>query len=164
MIFSKLVFLTALCSTAFGATYTNPEMGYSMDYPNEWTKNGNMGDFDLFIMAPKKDKEGQSLANLSIISGELPPDIDLNQFYEENIKYLQNEPQIEIKNKGDTTIAGAPAKWIHYVRKDDQTEIYHTFFISKGKAYIITSGSTLGSYESHKPAFDSMMKSFKLNS
>lgn len=143
-------------------TFTQPKRGYSFQYPKDWANNDDVQGFDIFIMAPKT-AEGTSVANLSIISGDLPKEVGLEAFYNANMKDLmdRNSSSIKMIDNGTTTVAGLPSKWMHYTRSDDETEIIHYFVVSDNVGYLITAGTAIGYFDQYKPSFEKMVKSFK---
>lgn len=160
-----LFFLCFLSISIFNAyaenkTYLSANKEYSFQYPIDWAENETLLGFDVFIMAPK-NPDGQSKANISIISGKIPEEVDLDMYYNENLKNLQKDiPEMKNLESGRTEIASIPAKWVKYERDDDQTEIKHYFFISKGRGYLITCGAAKGFCK--QTDCDKIVESFKL--
>lgn len=141
-------------------TFESPVKGYSFDYPEDWQKVDIKG-FDIVLKAPE-NQQGQSFANLSVISGPLPPNVDLEVYTRENVTHLVlNNEFIHNFDNGTAEIGGVPSNWISYNRGDDLTKIVQYFFVKDKLAYLITEGSMTASYDDYKETFDEIIKSFK---
>lgn len=144
-------------------TYINATKGYSLQYPSNWTAKENVPGFDVFLVGPP-EQEGKSLANMSVISGELPKDVDLKTYAKENLKtLLAGNSTIKVVDEGNTEISGLPAQWVQYTRGDDQTEIIQFFVVKSGIGYLITGGATQAAFEDNLDLFEEIADSFSLD-
>lgn len=155
-----IILAIALLEVPF-LTFTNEQKHYTIQYPHDWTVNETLPGFDVFFMAPKQPN-GKSLANVSIISGNLPSDATLDIFSRENMKNLaEGNSTLSIIENGKTSINGMPSNWTLYTRSDDQTKIIHYFFIHNQIGYLITCGSTIETYEQYQPTFERIVNSMQ---
>lgn len=144
-------------------TFSNPEKGYSIQYPADWSKNTTLEGFDLFIMAPN-EADGHSHANFSIIASEQPKDVDLQVFTQQNISnLLQGDTSIDILGAGKTTINDIPANWFWYTKGNDNTEIVHYFMVANGQVILLTEGARLGDYDKYKTVLEKITNDFTMN-
>lgn len=145
-------------------TYSNSKMHYSIQYPSDWKQNVEFKDFDIFIMAPENEK-GHSLANMSIISGELPKEISLEKFAKENIKQLLNDnASMKIKSEGKVKVADLLSYRISYTRSDNDTEIIQYFFVKNNIGYLITFGAQQDVFNNYRNDFDAIVESIRISS
>lgn len=139
-----------------------PNGKYVFHYPTNWVKNDEVKGFDLFILAPK-DQNGRSLANISIISGELPQEVDLDIYYKKNMENLLKNPSIKVKDEGRYLIGDLSSKWVRYNKEDDHTEIIHYFLVANGMGVVITCGAAKEEFINYIEAFATIAKSFKFS-
>ncbi len=144
-------------------TFRNPQKGYSFQYPENWIRKDDLQGVDIFIMAPPQET-GQSQANLSVIAELIPKEVNLQTFYDGNIKeLLDSNPKIKVLEKGQSMVAGQTAFWIRYL-EDEQLEIIHYFFFSNGYGILITCGATKEAFNQYKTTFDKIVRSFTIES
>lgn len=144
-------------------TYINATKGYSLQYPSNWTAKEDVKGFDVFLVGPP-EKEGKSLANVSVVSGALSKDVDLKTYAKENLNaLLAANSTIKVVDEGNTEISSLPAQWVQYTRGDDQTEIIQFFVIKNGIGYLITGGAAQAAFEDYLDLFEEIADSFSLD-
>lgn len=149
--------------TVKSETYENKQKGYSIQYPSDWEKESLEG-FDLFISAPV-EKDGRSLANFSIISGEVPADVSQNLYYTLNLKnLLESNSIMEIQDNCKSELNGNEVFWLRYRRQDHTLlEVVQYLFVVNQVAFVITYGAPAEELERYEDSLDKIVQSFKID-
>jgi len=142
--------------------YTNEDKGYSIEYPSDWEKK-EIPAVDFVLLAPQKSEKHPIRATMNIISEKVEAPIDLAQLYQESIDNLKKAlTDFNVKDSGDMTLDGMPAKWILYTHEIQKIniEVLQVFFSNKMGIYLITYTSPADDFAEYRPAFDKMNASF----
>jgi hypothetical protein len=165
---SFFLFITASLPVPVNAaekmeTYQNTQKGYSIQYPSTWTRHEDIKNFDVFLLAPKGSNE-LSVANVSIISGKLPPDVSQDLYYTLNLKELLNSNStIQIKDNCKSNLGNIEAFWLRYTRDENPAiEVIQYLFAANHIGFVLTVGAVKDQFEDYQDVFDQIIKSFKL--
>lgn len=163
---TALVFLLALagCAKPVDRTpvrYKNVEQKFSLEFPGDWkTRESKEMPFVTGI-APTSDKT--EIRNITVAIE--PFDEGLDSFFAASKTGIQSAvPNAKFVAEGDGTIGGMKAKWA--VMKNTVNELaleqLTTFAVQGKKGISITGTATDGNLARHRPEFERILSSFKL--
>ena len=143
------------------ASYSNPNLGFSLKYPSNWQKEES-----LTFASPQGGIGNRAPEVISVITEVLPTsDFSLNTYSEAALSQVKSFQDFKLLNSSSTTLAGLPAHMIVYsYTEEGQTpwQNLQVWTIKDGIAYIITYGGTPEEFESSLPVLQSVMDSFRL--
>lgn len=146
--------------------YSNKEKGFAITFPSNWEqKEGALG-LDVIALSPVENANDPFRENVSVLSGELDPAINLETFFSENVKNLGLDlKEFKSIDSGEKTINGRKMKWIHYQHAIGNTklEVLQYFLVANNHWYIITSSAEESSFPKYQKDFETVIQSFKLN-
>ena len=145
------------------ATYTNPELGFSCQYPAEWDAEENiMG--ALVIFAGPMTANDTFMINISIVTEELSEAYTIEEYVRLIELQFENSGNDYVKIQGENIkISGLPAivqtftvKVQDFAIKDKQA-----YFIKDTTAYVITYDTIEESHDKYTDYFDLVINTFK---
>lgn len=143
------------------ATYSNPNLGFSLEYPSDWQKEES-----LTFVSPQGGINNRSPEVISVTTEVLPTsDFSLDRYSEAAISQVESFQDFKLLNSSSTMLAGLPAHTILYTFTDEsQTPLQNlqVWTIKGGIAYVITYGGVPEEFESSLPVLQSVMDSFTL--
>jgi hypothetical protein len=143
------------------ATYSNPNLGFSLEYPSDWQKEES-----LTFVSPQGGISNRSPEVISVTTEVLPTsDFSLDRYSEAAISQVESFQDFKLLNSSSTMLAGLPAHMILYTFTDEsQTPLQNlqVWTIKDGIAYVITYGGVSEEFESSLPVLQSVMDSFSL--
>jgi hypothetical protein len=152
---------TAFNVTADLATYSNPNLGFSLEYPSDWQKEES-----LAFVSPQGGIDNRSPEVISITTEVLPTsDFSLDRYSEAALRQVESFQDFKLLNSSSAILAGLPAHMILYTFTDEsQTPLQNlqVWTIKDGVAYIVTYGGVPEEFESSLPALQNVMDSFSL--
>jgi hypothetical protein len=148
-------------NTGFLATYNNPNLGFSLEYPFNWQKEES-----LTFVSPQGGINNRSPEVISITTEVLPiSDYSLDRYSEAALRQVESFQDFKLLNSSSTMLAGLPAHMILYTFTDEsQTPLQNlqVWTIRDGIAYVITYGGTPEEFEDSLSALQSVMDSFAI--
>jgi PsbP-like protein len=143
------------------ATYSNPNLGFSLEYPSDWQKEES-----LTFVSPQGGIDNRSPEAISITTEILPTsDFSLDRYSEAALRQVESFQDFKLLNSSSTILAGLPAHMILYTFTDESLtplQNLQVWTIKDGVAYIITYGGVPEEFESSLPALQNVMDSFSL--
>lgn len=150
-------------------TYTSEELGFSIEYPEDWEWEVIEGPLETWVFFRSEDPEEKNMCIAVMVKEDLPKEMDLEEFVETTIKeesqfyhkikeyhtIINGKDAIVIIHEGSGYIwgAGTEVKWkekvVHIM--DDTTGYKLTCGASPPKVYI----------KADKKYFDVIAQSFK---
>jgi hypothetical protein len=141
--------------------YSNPNLGFSLEYPSDWQKEES-----LTFVSPQGGFSNRSPEVISVTTEVLPTsDFSLDRYSEAAIGQVESFQDFKLLNSSSTMLAGLPAHMILYTFTDEnQTPLQNlqAWTIKDGIAYVITYGGVPEEFEDSLPALQSVMDSFSL--
>ena len=149
-------------STSDLVLYSNPNLGFSLEYPSDWRKEES-----LTFISPQGGIGNRAPEIMSITSEVLPTsDYSLDSYTEAAPSQVELFKDFRLLNSYSTTLAGLPAHMIIYsfTDEEDQTPLQNlqAWTIKNGMAYVITYGGTPEEFSSSLSVLQSAMDSFRL--
>jgi hypothetical protein len=139
--------------------------GFDINVPSGWLKKDTSLNGIKVTLLSSPAVEGQFNDNINVVS-EAMQGYSLDKYIEATIagmeKYMQGYSVI---GKGEKTIDGRPARFIHYLQTPNGLSLEAMVYIVPNNdiAYIITCTSPKGQLDKIIPQFDETMASFKLH-
>lgn len=143
--------------------YTNPEKGYSIEYPTNWKKSDvPQLDFVLFAPTGKNDK---THASINVVSEKVGSDINLELFFNESTKNLTSAlKDVKIEKTGTAFLNGTPAKWVQYTHNIQGItfKVLQYFIVSGESIYLLTYSASEEDFNKFRPDSEQIANTFKL--
>jgi hypothetical protein len=143
------------------ATYSNPNLGFSLEYPSDWQKEEI-----LTFVSPQGGIDNRAPEVIRVTTEVLPTsDFSLDRYSEAALGQVESFQDFKLLNSSFTTLAGLPAYMILYTfTEESQTplQILQLWTVKDGMAYIITYNGTYEEFDSSLPAMQSIVDSFTL--
>lgn len=154
-------------ATEFMIPYSNPSLGFSLEYPSDWQKDESQPDAPTFF-SPPGGTGNTAPEIINIITEMLPSsDFTLDSYTDAAIAQVQSFQDFQLLNSSSTILGGLPAHMIVYMFTDeeDQTPLQNlqVWTVKEGIAYIVTYGGTPEEFNSSLPALQSVMDSFRFD-
>ena len=116
--------------------YSNPNLGFTLEYPSNWTKQES-----LVFISPQGGIGNQAPELITIDTEVLPTlDFSLDTYSEASLGQIKSFQDFKLLNSSSTTLAGLPAHMIVYSFTEEGTpwQNLQVWTIKDGMAYIIT--------------------------
>jgi hypothetical protein len=141
--------------------YSNPNLGFTLEYPSNWTKQES-----LAFVSPQVGIGNQAPELITIDTEVLPTlDFSLDTYTNLTLRQAQESLQdFKLLNSSSTTLAGLPAHMIVYSFTPSQNTTLQnlaTWAIKDGMVYIITYIAAPEEFESSLPALRSVLDTFR---
>ena len=141
--------------------YSNPNLGFSLQYPAEWQKEES-----LTFISPQGGVGNRGPEAISITTELLPTsNYTLDRYTEAGLGQVESFQDFKLLNSSSTLLAGLPAHMIVYSFTDENLtplQNLQVWTVKDGMAYIITYGGTPEEFESSLPVLNGLMDSFRL--
>jgi len=154
-----------------GADWRQPEPGrhiseangFSIRFPEGWAGVREVGQYEEAVCPPGGDEYFDRLSVVVVVqpSGR-EPDLEVSSTLA--MTRMRNAlEEIELKGAGGATVAGAPAKCQVFTCKLDgePLKVKHYCVVKSSRAFSIFFRAAAESFESHLPAFEKAVESFK---
>ncbi len=142
------------------ASYSNPNLGYSIEYPSTWQKEES-----LAFISPPTSPSDRSPEIVTITTELLPAsDFGLDSYSEAALSQVETFQDFNLLNSSSITLGGLPAHMIVYSFTDqNQTPLQNlqAWTVKDGMAYVITYGGIPEEFQSSLPALQNIMDSFR---
>jgi hypothetical protein len=141
--------------------YSNPNLGFTLEYPSNWTRQESLA----FVSS--QVGIGNQAPELITIDTEVLPTLDFSLDTYTNLTLRQAQESLQdfkLLNSSSTTLAGLPAHMIVYSFTPSQNTTLQnlaTWTIKDGMVYIITYIATPEEFESSLPALRSVLDTFR---
>jgi hypothetical protein len=141
--------------------YSNPNLGFTLEYPSNWTKQES-----LAFVSPQGGIGNRSPEVISITTEVLPTsDFSLDRYSEAVLGQVELLQGFKLLNSSSTTLAGLPAHKVVYTFTDEnQTPLQNlqAWTIKDGIAYLVTYTGTPEEFDSSLSALQSVLDTFRL--
>jgi hypothetical protein len=141
--------------------YSNPNLGFSLQYPAEWQKEES-----LTFISPQGGVGNRGPEAISITTELLPTsNYTLDRYTEAGLGQVESFQDFKLLNSSSTLLAGLPAHMIVYSFTDENLtplQNLQAWTVKDGMAYVITYGGTPEEFESSLPVLNGIMDSFRL--
>jgi hypothetical protein len=141
--------------------YSNPNLGFSLQYPAEWQKEES-----LTFISPQGGVGNRGPEAISITTELLPTsNYTLDKYTEAGLGQVESFQDFKLLNSSSTLLAGLPAHMIVYSFTDENLtplQNLQAWTVKDGMAYVITYGGTPEEFESSLPVLNGIMDSFRL--
>ena len=141
--------------------YSNPDLGFSLEYPPDWHKEES-----LSFVSPPGGANNQAPEVISITTELLPTlDFSLDSYTAAALNQVESLQDFELLNSSSVILAGLPGHMIMYSFTDEsQTPLQNlqAWTIKDGTAYVITYGGIPEEFNNSLPVVRNMMDSFSL--
>ena len=141
--------------------YSNPNLGFTLEYPSNWTKQENLA----FVSPP--GGIGNQAPELITIDTEVLPTLEFSLDTYTNLSLRQAQESLQdfkLLNSSSTTLAGLPAHMIVFLFTPSQNTTLQnlaTWTIKDGMVYKITYIATPEEFHSSLPALQSVLDTFR---
>ena len=140
--------------------YSNPNLGFSLQYPAEWQKEES-----LTFISPQGGVGNRGPEAISITTELLPTsNYTLDRYTEAGLGQVESFQDFKLLNSSSTLLAGLPAHMIVYSFTDENLtplQNLQAWTVKDGMAYVITYGGTPEEFESSLPVLNGVMDSFR---
>lgn len=142
--------------------YSNPNLGFTLEYPSNWTKQES-----LAFISPQGGIGNLSPEVITIGAQVLPTsDFSLDTYTNLSLSQAQESLQdFKLLNSSSTTLAGLPAHMITYSYTEQMgtpLQSLQVWTIKDGIVYTVTYGGTPEEFESSLPVLQSVLDTFRL--
>jgi hypothetical protein len=141
--------------------YSNPNLGFTLEYPSNWTKQESL----VFVSPP--GGIGNQAPELITIDTEVLPTLDFSLDTYTNLSLRQAQESLQdfkLLNSSSTTLAGLPAHMIVFSFTESQNTTLQnlaTWTIKDGMVYKVTYIATPEEFHSSLPALQSVLDTFR---
>jgi hypothetical protein len=140
--------------------YSNPNLGFSLQYPADWQKEES-----LTFISPQGGVGNRGPEAISITTELLPTsNYSLDRYTEAGLSQVESFQDFKLLNSSSTLLAGLPAHMIVYSFTDENLtplQNLQAWTVKDGMAYVITYGGTPEEFESSLPVLNGVMDSFR---
>ena len=160
-------------------TYSNPVLGVTMQYPNDWKVRQfefNPEANNTLVGFYSPSKTASELGNISGVSGHFVPYSDIFVFDSKNmsldkiiggkIKRLQNDTHFSIIESKPVMLKGGQPGFVIIYRtvagEDELFQKIQAYAIKRNKVYLITFTSQDASFSSYLPTVQKMINTFEI--
>jgi hypothetical protein len=163
-----LVTFVFLCSFAIGShknTYNNFDKDYQITFPNDWDIKRDFMGLDVFVPAPPLSG-AESAANISVISGSVPENVNLDMYFKKNLENLKKDLQhFQLLETGTAIIGDHNGKKVVYLHSINSVNIKvaQYFLVHKGQGFIITCAASQDHFAHYANDFQKTLLSFKFH-
>jgi hypothetical protein len=155
---------TSVIQPAQQEHYVNAEKGFALDYPANWKKS-DIPQLDFILFAPSTQANGFPHASMNIVSEKVGAEVTLEQFYKESADNLQKAlKDVNVEKSGSSNLSGVPVKWLLYTHNMQGVtfRVIQYFVVANESIYLITFSAANDAFDSYLPAFEEILRSFKL--
>lgn len=145
--------------------FQESDKGYSITFPSQWHWQRDFMGLDVFAPAPIKNEQTGSLGNISVVSGKLDNEINLETFFNTNVDNLKKALRdVKVLETGKAFVDGTEARKIVYSHTmgDMKLRVLQYFVLKNGTGYIITCTASEEEFPKYADSFDASIRSFKL--
>jgi hypothetical protein len=141
--------------------YSNPNLGFTLEYPSNWTKQESL----VFVSPP--GGIGNQAPELITIDTEVLPTLDFSLDTYTNLSLRQAQESLQdfkLLNSSSTTLAGLPAHMIVFSFTESQNTTLQnlaTWTIKDGMVYKVTYIATPEEFHSSLPVLQSVLDTFR---
>jgi hypothetical protein len=148
-------------------TYENPNLGFSLEYPADWSKEETLS----FISPSPSLNETLSSSNqapesIAVTTEVLPSNITLDEYSESAISLLEGQfPNYTLIDSSEATLSGYPAHQITYTYTLDGVHLKNMqiwTIADNNIGYALTYGGLVEEFDSSFPVIENMINSFQL--
>jgi hypothetical protein len=140
--------------------YSNPNLGFSLEFPSNWQKQET-----LRFLSPGIGLVGSPEA-ISVLTEEVPTlNYTVDNYTEDVMGQIESLPDFQLINSSSTTLGGLPAHMIGFSFTDlnnNTSQSLQAWTVKDGIAYVITYGGTPEEFNSSLPAMQSVLSTFRL--
>lgn len=144
--------------------FTESDKKYAITFPNQWHWQRDFMGLDVFAPAPAKDEQAGSLGNISVVSGKLDGDVNLETFFNTNIENLKKALRdVKVVETGKVFLDGTEGRKVVYSHAmgDMKLRVMQFFVVKNGQGYIITCTASEDEFPKYADSFESAVRSFK---
>lgn len=145
--------------------FIEADKGYKITFPSHWNVQRNFMGLDVFASAQPKNNQTGVVANISVVSSDLPENLSEDEFYSENIKSLEHAFQdFKVIETGVAAFDGFKARKIVYKHTAEKIHlrVAQYFFVQHRRGYIITCGADDKDFADYAETFEKSIKTFKV--
>lgn len=154
-------------SMPYPVKHNDYDKNYSIHFPDNWQVQRDFMGLDVFAAAPASNNVDGSLANVSVFSGPLEGEFDLDEFLNKNLESLRKKlNDFKILETGKVAFDGFTGKKIVYTNSfnDNHTmRVSQYFIIHDQHGYVITCAAELNEYSKYASQFEKTVKSFRFH-
>ena len=159
------------------STYGNPVLGITLQYPSNWSKSEypyNPGANNTIVSFFSRSESASTLGNISGVSGNFVPYIDLFVFPSKNVSLeeavrqtvnnFENNAHVDV-SKPIALKGNIPAHLLVYdsiVANDEHFKKMQVWVLSGDKIYVLTYTSEASLYPNYLPIIQKMIQSVEL--
>lgn len=161
-----LVFGTAFAQKSYYYNYTNNNMHFSIQLPNNWERKTNVDpQIPIMAISPLENDNDQFRESISVAIDKNIGSMDLNTYLDESIKSMkQGLIKYKTIQTGSIKIGTENSKWLIYSHQtEDGFELKAVaYFLTKGgRGYVITCTSTPADWMNFMTLFEEIAHTFK---
>jgi hypothetical protein len=141
--------------------YDNPNLGFTLEYPSNWTKEESLT-FLSPIMSAAIDEAPESIA---VTTEVIPSNLTLDDYSSSALSILKGQfPNLKLLETNNSTLSGFPAHQIVYTYTTDGLDLKNMqiWTIVDGMVYAITYGGTINEFNDSLPVIQNMIDSFQI--
>ena len=160
--------ILAGCSTPPPApkqTNVSNRKGYSLGRPEGWDEMILYQGTDLTYLSPWETENDAFREKINVLIEMLPPMVTVDQYYKMNVDYMKKmHPRFRAEKEGAVELGGAAGYYVKYdyLGRDGHMSNEAYLFENDGTVYIVTCVATDESFPRYKPAFDTVVGTFRL--
>jgi hypothetical protein len=142
------------------ASYNNPNLGFSLEYPSDWQKEES-----LSFTSPQGGVGDRAPEVINVVTEVLPSsNFSLDSYTDAAMGQVESFENFQLLNSSSTTLGGLPAHMIVYTFTDEQTPLQNlqAWTVKDGMAYVLTYGGIPEEFNSSLPVLQAVLDSFRL--
>ncbi len=145
--------------------YENPNLGFSLEYPSNWTKEESLSPPSLLLYSPRLSATDEAPESMAITTEVVSSDTSLKEYSNSALNVLRTQfPSMNLLETSNSTLSAYPANQIIYTYFVNGVELKNmqVWTIVNDMVYVITYGGTLDEFNDSLPVFHNMVNSFRI--
>lgn len=152
------------CKKKSANNFVSPENGFSINLPKDWEVKKDFMGTVVATMSPQTGAEDTFRENLNIIVTDAEGATDLKAYADATFDSTKTMlTDFQLSERGNTQQGNIHSEWAVFSHRqgDSTLKTMTHILLSKGKTYIVTSTGTPESFDTYRPQFDEIVKTFK---
>ena len=159
-IFASLAQTDETNESARSLAYDNPNLGFTLEYPADWTKEES-----LSFTSPMLSSSDEAPESISVTTEVLFSNITLEEYSDSAISILEDQfANFTLIESSNSTLSGYPAHQIVYTYTFNGVDLknFQIWTMADNIAYAITYGGITREFDDSLPVIKNMIDSFEL--
>lgn len=145
--------------------YENSDLGFSLQYPSEWSKAESFSPPSVSFQSPRTSITDQAPESIAITTELITSGISLESYSDSALNLLREQfPSIGLIEITNSTLSGYPAKQVIYTYSMDGIELQNLqiWTLVDNMVYAVTYGGIVDEFDDSLDIVNNLIKSFQI--